>query len=62
MNTKKRQFVILTSIAGVLFLIVGAYDLFFSTEGGKSNFVIALEVIAGLCFVLNGLIQWRKSR
>lgn len=62
MNTKEKQFVIWTSIAGVLFLIVGAYDLFIATEGDKSNFVIALEVIAGLCFVLNGLIQWRKSR
>jgi len=62
MNREKKQFLLWTSIAGILFMIVGAHDLYFLTEVDKSGFVIGLEWTAGIVFLLNALIQWRYSR
>jgi hypothetical protein len=62
MNREKKQFLLWTSIAGILFIIVGAHDLYFLTEVDKSGFVIGLELTAGIFFVLNALIQAKKGR
>lgn len=60
MNREKKQFLIWLTIAGILFMIVGIHDLFFVTAINKSTFMIVLEIVAGLCFLLNVLIQWRR--
>lgn len=62
MNREKKQFLLWTSIAGILFMIVGAHDLYFLTEVDKSGFVIGLEVVGGVAFLLNALLGWRSSR
>ena len=62
MNQERKQFLVWTTIAGVLFLIVGGHDVFFVATNDKSGVVIALEVVAGICFLLNALLQWRKYR
>ncbi len=50
MNREKKQFLLWTSIAGILFMIVGAHDLYFLTEVDKSGFVIGLELVGGSLF------------
>lgn len=60
MSQMKKNFLIWTSIAGSLFIIVGVHDLFFFSTSGKTGFVIALEMIGGFLFILNALIQFRK--
>jgi uncharacterized membrane protein YhaH (DUF805 family) len=62
MNKERKQFLIWTAVAGILFLIVGIHDLFFLTTADKSGFIILLEWVAGLAFLLNALLQWRKVR
>ena len=62
MDREKKQFLMWITIAGVLFMIVGVHDLFFLTTINKSEFLIILEIVAGLCFLLNALMQWRKYR
>jgi hypothetical protein len=62
MKRERKQFLIWTSIAGVLFLMVGVHDLLFLTTSNKSGYIIALELIAGILFLLNALLQWRKYR
>jgi hypothetical protein len=62
MNQDKKQFLIWTAVAGILFLVVGIHDLFFLTTADKSGFIILLEWVAGLAFLLNALLQWRKVR
>lgn len=62
MDREKKQFVMWTTIAGVLFLIVGVYDVFFLTTVKKSAFMIILELVAGLSFLINALMQWRKAQ
>ncbi|GJM41597.1 MAG: hypothetical protein DHS20C20_18790 [Ardenticatenaceae bacterium] len=62
MNQDRKQFLMWTAVAGILFLVVGIYDLFFLTTVNKSGFIILLEWLAGLGFLLNALLQWRKGR
>lgn len=62
MNREKKQFLLWTSIAGILFMIVGAHDLYFLTEVNKSGFIIGLELTAGIFFLLNALIHWRRHQ
>lgn len=62
MNQDRKQFLMWTAVAGILFLVVGIYDLFFLTTANKSGFIILLEWLAGLGFLLNALLQWRKGR
>lgn len=62
MNREKKQYLIWTSIAGVLFLVVGVHDVYFRAAEDKSTFVIILGFVAGIGFLLNALLQWRKSR
>ncbi len=62
MNRGNKYFLIGAATAGLLFMLVGMYDLVFSSAVDKSGFVIALELVAGFCFLLIALLQWRKSR
>ena len=62
MNQERKQFLMWTAVAGILFLGVGLYDLFFLTTANKSGFIIRLEWLAGLGCLLNALLQWRKGR
>jgi hypothetical protein len=61
-NRERKQFLIWTTIAGVLFVFVGLHDVFGVTAIHKSPFVIVLEFIAGMCFLLNAAVQWKKSQ
>lgn len=61
MNNEKKQFLIWITIAGILMMIVGVHDLLFMSTAEKSGFMIALELVAGLAFLLNALFQWRKT-
>ena len=61
MNSEKRQFLIWIFIAGILFLIVGIHDLIYLSTAQKSGFMIALEFVAGGCFLLNTVLQWRRN-
>ncbi len=61
MNRESKQFVMWTTIAGILFTLVGIYDLAFLSTIDKSGFVIALELVAGFCFLLIALLQWRND-
>lgn len=62
MNREKKQFLIWITIAGVLLMSVGIHDLLVLTTVNKSGFIIALELVAGISFLLNALLQWRKYR
>ena len=53
---------ILTIVAGILMLFVGVYDLVFLTTTEKSGFVIALEIVAGLGFLLNAALLIRRRK
>ncbi len=48
--------------AGVIFLFISIRDIFFVGASDNSGLIIFFEVIAGLCFCLLALIQWRKSK
>ncbi len=62
MNHQGKQFLILTIVAGILMLFVGVYDLVFLTTTEKSGFVIALEIVAGLGFLLNAALLIRRRK
>lgn len=52
----------LWAIAGMIFILVSIRDIFFAGVSDKSSLIISFEVIAGLCFTLLAIIQWRKSK
>lgn len=59
MSSSNYKFFVWTAIAGVLFLIVGFHDVFVLT---KSGFMICLEFVAGLGFLLNAFLAFIKVR
>jgi hypothetical protein len=51
-----------TSLAGVIFLAVGVHDLLVSIPAEKSGLVVAMELAAGIGFLLNAGLYWRKNK
>lgn len=62
MNRERNNFVLWTTLAGALLLAVGTYDLWLANGNEKSGFVVILELIAGLGFLLNAALHWSKHR
>lgn len=62
MDSERKQFIIWMVIAGIIFIIISIHDLFFLKDFNKSNFLIGLEIVAGLLFLLNAFVQWKKSK
>lgn len=62
MNQERRRLIVWTTIAGVLFMTVAVHDLYFLNSIDKSKFLIILETVAGICFLLNAGLQWKKQR
>ncbi len=57
---KEQKTILLWSAAGILFLILSIYDIFFAGQSTKSGFFLILEIIAGLSCIGNAFVHWRK--
>ncbi len=61
MNKNKKQFALWSAIAGVIFIIVWLNDAILIDVVSKSTFMLALELIAGVVFLLNAFLIWKKK-
>lgn len=62
MKTGNKKLAIYLIVAGVLFLIVGIYDVARPAANDRSGFIVALEFVAAIGFFFNALVQARVGK